>query len=175
FGAVLTEEVTVIHQLAVVASRLKSPVSAAALGRLAVRRPVEPPRDLAAPEPTIEPSTHAGAPAVEGATVGIPAAPGIAVGPVRHLHLPELPIADVAPGTPEEERAHLDAAIEAVRADIARQRDAAIVRVGRDQAAIFDAHLLFLQDEALLGPARERIPYRGSAAGWSDAVTELVA
>jgi len=174
-NAVATLGVTVGQQIEVVATGPQATVAIDAIRTLADRRFDEAPEDLAVPEPTIEPSTHAGAPAVEGAIVGIPAAPGIAVGPVRHLHLPELPIADVAPGTPEEERAHLDAAIEAVRADIARQRDAAIVRVGRDQATIFDAHLLFLQDEALLGPARERIPYRGSAAGWSDAVTELVA
>src|SRR5439155_15475041 len=144
-NAVATLGVTVGQQIEVVATGPQATVAIDAIRTLADRRFDEAPEDLAVPEPTIEPSTHAGAPAVEGAIVGIPAAPGIAVGPVRHLHLPELPIADVAPGTPGEERAHLDAALEAVRADIARQRDAAIVRVGRDQATIFDAHLLFLQ------------------------------
>ena len=131
-----------------------------AVRALADRRFDEAPDDLAITEPTAPER----APAVEGAIVGIPASPGIAVGPVRHLHVPELPVQDGARGTPEEERSRLEAAIAAVRADITHQREAAIVRVGAGEAAIFDAHLLFLQDEALLGPARDGIPDRGAAA-----------
>ena len=49
------------------------------------------------------------------------------------------------------ERGLLERALTLVRDDVRRQRDDAEISLGREQAAIFDAHLLFLQDEALLG------------------------
>ena len=174
-NAVATLGVTVGQRIEVVARGPQAAPAIDAVRALADRRFDEAPEDLAVAEPPTEPTTPGGAPAVDGAIVGIPASPGIAIGPVRHLHVPELPLPEGAPGTPEEEGSRLDAAIAEVRADIARQRDAAIVRVGVGEAAIFDAHLLFLQDEALLGPARDGIPDRGAAAAWRDAVAELAA
>ncbi|TMM26243.1 MAG: HPr family phosphocarrier protein [Actinobacteria bacterium] len=168
-NAVATLGVTVGQRIEVVARGPQATLAIDAVRALADRRFDEAPEDLAITEPTPPES----APAVEGAIVGIPASPGIAVGPVRHLHVPELAVPDGAAGTPEEERTRLDTAIVAVRADITHQREAAIMRVGAGEAAIFEAHLLFLQDEALLGPARDGIPDRGAAAAWRDAVTEL--
>jgi len=168
-NAVATLGVTVGQQIEVVARGPQAELAIDAFRALADRRFDEAPDDLVITEPTAPER----APAVEGAIVGIPASPGIAIGPVRHLHVPELPVPDGAAGTLEEERSRLEAAIAAVRADITRQREAAIVRVGAGEAAIFDAHLLFLQDEALFGPAREGIRDRGAAAAWRDAVTEL--
>src|SRR6266704_3346674 len=125
-NAVATLGVTVGQRIEVEARGPQAELAIDAVRALADRRFVEAPDDLAITEPTAPES----APAVEGAIVGIPASPGIAVGPVRHLHVPELPVPDGAAGTPEEERSRLDAAIAAVRADITRQRAAAIVRVG---------------------------------------------
>jgi multiphosphoryl transfer protein len=170
-NAVATLGVTVGQRIEVVARGPQATLAIDAIRALADRRFDENPEDLAVTEPT----TLDEAPAAEGAIVGIPASPGIAVGPVRHLHVPELPLLDGATGTPEEEGSRLDAAIAEVGADIIRQRDAAAVRVGKGEAAIFDAHLLFLQDDALLGPARAGIAERGAAAAWSDVVTELAA
>ncbi|MDP9302540.1 MAG: phosphoenolpyruvate--protein phosphotransferase, partial [Actinomycetota bacterium] len=174
-NAVATLGVTVGQRIEVVARGPQATLAIDAIRALADRRFDEDTEDLAVAEPTTEPTPRGGAPAVEGAIVGIPASPGIAVGPVRHLHVPELPIPDGTAGTPDEEGAQLDAAIAAVHADITRQRDAAVLRVGKGEAAIFDAHLLFLQDEALLGPARAGIPDRGAAAAWGAAVMELAA
>ena len=168
-NAVATLGVTVGQRIEVVARGPQAALAIDAVRALADRRFDEAPDDLAITEPTAPES----APAVEGAIVGIPASPGIAVGPARHLHVPELPVPDGATGTPEEERARLDAAIAAVRADITRQREAAIMRVGAGEAAIFDAHLLFLQDEALLDPATDGIADLGAAVAWRGAVTEL--
>ena len=170
-NAVATLGVTVGQLIEVVARGPQASLAIDAIRALADRRFDEDPEDLA----LVEPVTPQSVPAVEGAIVGIPASPGIAIGPVRHLHVPELPLPEDGAGTPEEERARLDAAIAAVRADITQQRDAAVARVGKGEAAIFDAHLLFLQDEALLGPVRDGIPERGAAAAWSDAVTGLTA
>ena len=168
-NAVATLGVTVGQRIEVAARGPQATLAIDAVRALADRRFDEAPEDLAVTEPPPLES----APAVEGAIVGIPASPGIAVGPVRHLHVPELSVPDAATGTPEEQRSQLDAAIAAVRTDITRQREAAIARVGAGEAAIFDAHLLFLQDEALLGPAGDGIPGRGAAAAWRDAVMDL--
>ena len=173
-NAVATLGVTVGQRIEVVARGPQATLAIDAVRALADRRFDEDPEDLIIAEPATDPRVGRG-PGEEGAIVGIPASPGIAVGPVRHLHVPELPLPDGPAGTPEEEGARLDAAIAAVRADIARQRDAAAMRVGKGEAAIFDAHLLFLQDEALLGPARAGIPDRGAAAAWADAVARLAA
>jgi phosphocarrier protein FPr len=59
---------------------------------------------------------------------------------------------------------------------VRRQRDDAEISLGREQAAIFDAHLLFLQDEALIAPTQAGIVAgRSAAASWSAAVDELAA
>ena len=173
-NAVATLGVTVGQRIEVVARGPQATLAIDAVRALADRRFDEEPEDLIIAEPSTDPRVGRG-PGEEGRIVGIPASPGIAVGPVRHLHVPELPLPDGPAGTAEEEGAGLDAAIAAVRADITRQRDAAVLRVGKGEAAIFDAHLLFLQDEALLGPARAGIPDRGAAASWGDAVTRLAA
>jgi phosphocarrier protein FPr len=173
-NAVATLGVTVGQRIEVVARGPQATLAIDAVRALADRRFDEDPEDLIVAEPSTDPRVGRG-PAEEGTIVGIPASAGIAVGPVRHLHVPELPLPDGPAGTPDEENARLDEAIAAVSADITRQRDAAVLRVGKGEAAIFDAHLLFLQDEALLGPARAGIPDRGAAAAWGDAVARLAA
>jgi multiphosphoryl transfer protein len=110
-----------------------------------------------------------------GTLAGLPASPGIAVGPARRFHAAPLDVPDAAGRGTDEERRALDEAIDAARRDIADQRRSVAGRVGAYRAAIFDAHLLFLDDEALLGPAREAIAGGANAAiAWRDAV-EVVA
>jgi phosphocarrier protein FPr len=101
--------------------------------------------------------------------VGIAAAPGIALGPVRRLihERRGLPPS----GTPDEERARLDAAVASASADIRATRRAVASRAGEPAAEIFDAHLLLLNDEALLDPARRAIAEGVPAAGaWRSAI-----
>jgi len=111
------------------------------------------------------------------ALVGIPASPGIAIGPVRCLAVPELPLPDDLPAAdPAAERARLGSALAATREAIVRQRENAAARFGRARAAIFDAHLLFLEDEALLAPALEAIASgRSAPSAWALAVDGLTA
>jgi phosphocarrier protein FPr len=105
---------------------------------------------------------------------GIPASPGIAIGPVRRLVMPELPLPDDLPADPSVERPRLGAAMTATREEIARQRVDAATRLGRAEAAIFDAHLLFLEDEAVLDPTLEAIAVgRSAASAWAATVGEL--
>ena len=61
----------------------------------------------------------------------------------------------------EADRAALERALAATGDDIRGLRESVAARAGGREAAIFDAHLLFLEDEALLGPAREGVTARG--------------
>ena len=68
------------------------------------------------------------------------------------------------PGDPAYEWARLDAAREAARADVEAARAQIAQQAGEAEAAIFDAHLLLLDDSALLGPAQAAIDAGESAA-----------
>ncbi|HSJ49724.1 MAG TPA: phosphoenolpyruvate--protein phosphotransferase [Actinomycetota bacterium] len=125
--------------------------------------------EAAAPLPAAVP-----VPRPEGTIGGLPASPGVAVGPIRRFHTPTLEVVDRPAGTPDEERAALDAALEATRLDVQEQRTAVAGRAGAYRAAIFDAHLLLLEDEALVSAARRSID-AGTAAprAWRDAVADV--
>jgi phosphocarrier protein FPr len=107
---------------------------------------------------------------------GLPGAPGIVTGPARHFRPldPEIPTG--SSGDPEVEWQRLTQALDQVRAEIGEARKSVEARAGDYSAAIFDAHLLFLDDEALLGPARRAIFEEGknAAEAWH-AASEAVA
>jgi phosphoenolpyruvate-protein phosphotransferase/dihydroxyacetone kinase phosphotransfer subunit len=114
--------------------------------------------------------------AVDGGMAGLPASPGVAVGPARRFRTPALEIGDVASRGAEEERRALGSAIEATRSAIEGQRQAVAGRTGAYQATIFEAHLLFLDDEALLDPARAAIEAGAAAArAWSEVIEDVAA
>jgi multiphosphoryl transfer protein len=125
---------------------------------------------------TLEVSADAGVRPDAGTILrGIPASPGIAVGGAVHLRsatveVPREPAADTA-----AELARLDAALQATRQEVRAARDSVAARTGGEyEAGIFDAHLLFLTDEALLDPARSRIREgRNAADAWDSAVAEV--
>jgi len=82
---------------------------------------------------------------------GIAAAPGVATGPA-YLLLPG--VAKVPKYRADDaaaELARLEAAIEATRRQISELRDEVAGRLGAAEAEIFDAHLLVLEDAALVG------------------------
>ncbi len=117
------------------------------------------------------PSAATVAPAADGAMTGLPASPGVAVGPARRFRTPELEVPDDPGRGPELERGAFEAAIEATRRDVEAQRRSVAGRAGAYRAAIFDAHLLFLDDEALVGPAIAAIDAGEPAAkAWRDAI-----
>ncbi len=113
-----------------------------------------------------------GAPAAGTVLAGIPASPGAAIGPARRLARRAVPVPDAPAGDPHAEWAALKGALEATAADVLRTRASVAGRAGAQDAAIFDAHLLFLEDEALLAPAREGVFERGDTAAraWDTAV-----
>src|SRR5262249_21114286 len=71
---------------------------------------------------------------------------------------------------PLTEWGRLEAAREAARGDVIAARAEIAKHAGEAEAAIFDAHLLLLDDAALLGPAKEAVDGGASAAvAWRDA------
>jgi phosphocarrier protein FPr len=128
------------------------------------------PRGETAPAATAV-SRAAGGEADDGSILaGIPASPGIAVGPVRHLVRASAPVA-AATGTPDEERARFERAVESVAAEIRATRESVAARAGEAAAEIFDAHLLVLTDEELLRPVRDAIAAgRPAADAWRSAI-----
>jgi multiphosphoryl transfer protein len=101
---------------------------------------------------------------------GVPASAGLAVGPVHHLHGPAGPPPDREAEAPDRERERLGHGIASARKAIESDRDTVAARAGKTEAAIFDAHLVLLDDEALLEPAYEAIDAGATAEGaWHDA------
>ena len=103
---------------------------------------------------------------------GIQASPGIAIGTV-YRYDPEEFLVDqrrVSPGDIPAEEARLRDAIAAVAEDFAATRAHVEAVLGKEHAQIFDAHLLILQDAALLDPTLARIrneAYNAEYAFWT--------
>ena len=117
-------------------------------------------------------------PAASGQVLhGFAVSPGIATGPARRLRAVSVELPDAASQDPAADWAALQDALAATGDDIGRARDSVAARASGYDAAIFDAHLLFLEDEALLGPARTAIFEQGrnAARAWADAVSEAAA
>jgi phosphoenolpyruvate-protein phosphotransferase/dihydroxyacetone kinase phosphotransfer subunit len=131
-----------------------------------------PPRPVRVAEPPAEVT----APAAGDVLSGVPASPGIAIGPARHLGGPVGPPPDRPAESPQRERERLDEAIAAAREAIARDRATVAERAGDADAAIFDAHAVLLDDEALLDPAHEAIAAGATAErAWHDAAEQVAA
>jgi phosphocarrier protein FPr len=123
------------------------------------------------PEPSV------GRPTAEGELTGIAASPGIAIGPVAQYRpkLPEIMEQRVEDSAGEWQR--LQAAVEEAQQEIKAIHAMAATQVGEAEAAIFEAHLLFLQDPALIDMAKAGIFDRqiNAEAAWQGAIEETAA
>ncbi|MQA80525.1 MAG: phosphoenolpyruvate--protein phosphotransferase [Streptosporangiales bacterium] len=131
--------------------------------------------DEAEPEPAPPPvRTPAAVP--DGVTFrGLAAAPGSALGPVRHLRLTDVPDPDGSPGTRDEEAQRLRTAVGDVGRELAAARDDAAATLGAEAADILEMQALLLDDAALLDAAVARVG-EGEPAGraWRGAVAGVV-
>jgi multiphosphoryl transfer protein len=153
------------------------PQAAAALDALAALAKRDFDEQAAPAAPPTRAAPPAAPPDAGQALTGLPGAPGIVSGPARHFRPldPEIPTG--SSGDPEAEWEALTRALEQVRTEIRATRDSVAARAGDYSAAIFDAHLLFLDDEALLGPARYAIFEEGknAAEAWHEAAEAVAA
>jgi phosphotransferase system enzyme I (PtsI) len=91
--------------------------------------------------------------------VGIPASPGVVVGPV-HLLKWEVPVVRQRIIPDEEISAEIqrfEATVERAKERLRQVRDRAAKNVGEDEAAIFDVQIAILEDQELLGNVRDLI------------------
>ena len=107
--------------------------------------------------------------------IGISGSRGIAIGPARHYHsfVPKIPTNKNTDH--EKEWVLLTNAIEKTRKDINATREKIALRTNKSTSEIFEAHLLFLDDEALLLPAKRLIFEEkcNGADAWNRAVESM--
>jgi multiphosphoryl transfer protein len=118
-----------------------------------------------APEPARSPLEAAGP---------VVASPGIAIGPACRVEARRPTLPDHEPGDPAGNWRRLREAIAETRRDLSRTRARVSRETGEADAAIFDAHLMLLDDTELLADARAHIDAGvGAARAWHDAVTHV--
>jgi phosphocarrier protein FPr len=101
---------------------------------------------------------------------GIPAAPGIAIGPIYRLQHEEIEIEEDFQGV-SDEQIRLKAAIERARIQLATLHQKMLQTASTSEAAIFEAHLEILDDPELLDGVLARIEKQQSAArAWQGAI-----
>jgi phosphocarrier protein FPr len=115
--------------------------------------------------------------AAPGQLAGIPASPGIAVGPLvlyrpALIEVQECPVDD-----PQAEQQRLSAAIKSARHEIEAIKARAGTKISAYEASIFDAHLMFLEDPTLIDEANRRIETGriNAEAAWQQAIAQVVA
>jgi phosphocarrier protein FPr len=102
---------------------------------------------------------------------GIPAAPGIGIGPVYLLQHATLTV-DEAFTTAANERARLNEALAQAKEQLTALHDQ-MKQTAPGEAAIFDAHLEILDDPDLLDAVQQRIDQRASVAhAWQTSIEE---
>ena len=106
----------------------------------------------------------------DGGLMGIPASPGYAAGPAIVLKLAEPEIQQHTIDDPEAEWKRLSQALDAVRVSTQQLRRQISTSVTAYDAAIFDAHLMFLNDPDLLEKARLALfdGHRNAEWAWSE-------
>ncbi|MBE2223097.1 MAG: phosphoenolpyruvate--protein phosphotransferase [Anaerolineae bacterium] len=109
---------------------------------------------------------------VPGKWAGIPASPGIAIGPVFQYRpqLPKIVTRQVKDNKKQWQK--LETAVAESRAEIKTLHAQAVLQIGADEAAIFEAHQLFLADPDLLDAAKQIIYAENinAEAAWNQAI-----
>lgn len=104
----------------------------------------------------------------------MPAAPGVAVGQVRAMRVLPVTIPDEVSAPAAVEWRRLLEAVASTRREVQRVKAAAAREVGEAEAAIFDAHLMLLDDPDLLAGVRHGIDAgNGAATAWARGVSAV--
>jgi phosphotransferase system enzyme I (PtsI) len=88
---------------------------------------------------------------------GIAAAPGVSRGPAYLLFQGKAIIACEKISDVESEIRRFESALSSTRVEIAKLRNEVVSRLGENEAAIFDAHLLVLEDVALIDDVSKEV------------------
>lgn len=113
----------------------------------------------------------------DGAIHAVPVSEGVALGPVYHYQPPPPPIPEHPIENPQEAWTQFEQAQAATRREILIRRQQVEHSLGESQAAIFDAHLLILEDPDLLENVHRRVfeDHRNPAQAWHQSIQEVAA
>jgi len=115
--------------------------------------------------PTTEPS--------EGLIKGVPAAPGIVIGPVYQIRRSEIALVESEYGTPAEEEARLQEALNKARGQLKILHNQLTASHAGSEAAIFEVHLELLDDTELLESVLAKVQHKQSAAqAWQSTIED---
>jgi phosphocarrier protein FPr len=124
----------------------------------------------------VEDETPAKLPHSTAGVSGVPASPGVGIGPAWFPRVAPIEVPAVPSAAPAVEWRRLREALAAVRRDVQRLRARTARDAGDADAGIFDAHLLLLDDADLLDDVRERVDNgEAGAAAWSAVVAQIAA
>lgn len=111
----------------------------------------------------------------QGTIAGIPASPGIAIGPVVHYssQMPEVEIRQIQNTPAEIEK--LQSALTRAGQDLEQLKTQAAQKIGTTEAAIFDVQKMFLDDPALLDATQEKIVAQqcNAESAWRDSIDAM--
>jgi phosphocarrier protein FPr len=93
----------------------------------------------------------------QGELTGIPASAGVAIAPLVHYQSASIPITEYHIENVNIEWQRLQSAIQIAKQEIETLLSHTSIQIGDAEAAIFDAHLLFLADPVMLEAARQHI------------------
>ena len=88
---------------------------------------------------------------------GIPASPGIAIGPIFFIQAASLEIKKATVDDVESEIVRLEKTLDVARKQILEIQEKAATELSAEEAAIFEAHALFLDDPSLIDFVKEKI------------------
>ncbi len=157
------------HELELTASGPQAAEALAALRRLVEDGFGETEEALAAARP---PKPVASAVVEPGALAAIAISEGIAIGRLHHHRAALPPISTEPAQDPAAERRHLEESVRTVAGAIAARQRQTEKTIGKQQAAIFEAHALILHDPELMAAAVAGMDQRGenAALAWQQAV-----
>jgi len=122
------------------------------------------PHDLGA---SISPASHQ--------IQGIPSSPGVAIAPVFLYHSTPFIIQQYHVDDVDAELQRLQTAIQAAQQEVQALLSQTSTQIGDAEAAIFDAHMLFLEDPVLMEAVHQRIfeQHLNAEAAWQAVIDEL--
>jgi len=125
--------------------------------------------------PSISPADNL--PATDGSMKAVPISDGIALGPLYRYQAQLPPISREPAQNPSHEWALLEKAISTTSEAIHVRHQQLKTSIGEAEAAIFEAHLLILQDPDLSNQARREIyeRHQNAAVAWSDTTAKIAA
>lgn len=153
------------HQILITASGLEAQRALTALQEMVAAGFGELDTEIV-PEPEI-PTAPAEIP--PGAEKAIPIAEGIAMGPVKQYKLPPPSVTNVPTSDPKSELNRLEEAMTQVRGAIQERHRQTEKTLGAEEAGIFEAHQLILDDPALMEQVHELVyqQHYNAAAAWN--------